>query len=878
MLRARADASRPWPLTGRRGELEVAAAALSSEDVDAVLLTGSPGVGKSRLMRELVGRLGDTATAAWVTGSSSTATVPLGALAHALPRQTSTDPVDLLAEVRAALGGGSAPSPARRLVLALDDAHLLDPTTVTLLAQLVWAGGTRLVATLPDRSVAPEPLQLLWRAGRATVIELAPLDDLAVDTLVHRALGGPVDGAAMLALLDASAGNPLFLRELVLGSLTAGKLSEIAGVWRMTGAPEPSGMLRALVQHRVSSLGADVHTLLEDVAIGAPVGLDDLTRRHGDVVLERAERAGLLRVADSGLRRTVTLAHGLHADVLRDSLGRLATGRLARTHAEAVERHGSRRRADHWRVALWRLTADGSAPVDVLVRAALLARAARDLNSVERLARAALAQGPDVAVSRALAESLFERGRFSDALQVVEAAKVATPGSRTDARLAATEALILGFGLRRLDEAVALLAKARASAVAGADRSRLTDRLAFMQASQSGPAAALATLSDDVPDPTDHAIRKSRRTVSMLVLALAGRTGEALAEGADDPVTVTPDIRNAVRMLVLTEAGRLREAEELAGACHTAAARAGLRWPQLWFAGGLGRLALLHGRPKRAARWFREQASLAEELHQHLAAQFALGGLMTAAGWTDAGDVLDESWTAWQRLDTDDDHLGLLPAHVARGLAWHAIRVGRLEAAHELLNRVQRRCEGAGHVGQAAEAAYERVRLLRPGGVADDLARYARTTDSPLVKAYAAHAAAAAAGDVAGLSAAAERLSALGLALAAAEASAAAAGAAALGNEGRRAQALSLLAARRRSGTEGASTPALLVAPAGPGESLTPREREIAFLVAQGRSSKEIAEALVLSVRTVDNHLQRVFTKLGVSSRADVKAALEEDP
>jgi DNA-binding CsgD family transcriptional regulator len=35
---------------------------------------------------------------------------------------------------------------------------------------------------------------------------------------------------------------------------------------------------------------------------------------------------------------------------------------------------------------------------------------------------------------------------------------------------------------------------------------------------------------------------------------------------------------------------------------------------------------------------------------------------------------------------------------------------------------------------------------------------------------------------------------------------------------------------------------------------------------------------LSLSVRTVDNHLQRIFAKLGVTGRAEVKAALEEAP
>ena len=59
---------------------------------------------------------------------------------------------------------------------------------------------------------------------------------------------------------------------------------------------------------------------------------------------------------------------------------------------------------------------------------------------------------------------------------------------------------------------------------------------------------------------------------------------------------------------------------------------------------------------------------------------------------------------------------------------------------------------------------------------------------------------------------------------------------------------------------------------------LTAREREIALLVAQGRSSKEVAAALVLSVRTVDNHLQRIFAKLGVTSRAQLRTAMEETP
>jgi DNA-binding CsgD family transcriptional regulator len=49
---------------------------------------------------------------------------------------------------------------------------------------------------------------------------------------------------------------------------------------------------------------------------------------------------------------------------------------------------------------------------------------------------------------------------------------------------------------------------------------------------------------------------------------------------------------------------------------------------------------------------------------------------------------------------------------------------------------------------------------------------------------------------------------------------------------------------------------------------LTGREREIALLAAEGMASREIAVQLSLSVRTVDNHLRRVYEKFGVSTRA----------
>jgi DNA-binding CsgD family transcriptional regulator len=73
------------------------------------------------------------------------------------------------------------------------------------------------------------------------------------------------------------------------------------------------------------------------------------------------------------------------------------------------------------------------------------------------------------------------------------------------------------------------------------------------------------------------------------------------------------------------------------------------------------------------------------------------------------------------------------------------------------------------------------------------------------------------------------------------------------------------------AGCPGVRTPALADATAVP---LTARELEIARLSATGLSSRAVSDRLEISVRTVDNHLGNVYSKLGISGRRELPAVL----
>lgn len=58
-------------------------------------------------------------------------------------------------------------------------------------------------------------------------------------------------------------------------------------------------------------------------------------------------------------------------------------------------------------------------------------------------------------------------------------------------------------------------------------------------------------------------------------------------------------------------------------------------------------------------------------------------------------------------------------------------------------------------------------------------------------------------------------------------------------------------------------------------QALSPREYQVARLVASGRSNRQIAERLVISEQTVKNHIQSIFRKLAISNRVELTIRIQ---
>src|SRR5215469_9203846 len=311
---------RRWPIVGRGPELAVFERALSSGEDAGLLIHGRVGVGKTRLAdecRQLAAAAGHPTER--VAGSQTTALVPLGAVAVLLadgpgrpgPRGL-LDTAALFEQSRRALHqryGG------RRLVIVVDDVPLVDSASLALLGYLAAQRTIFLIATVRTGEPVPDLVTGLWREGRLERFDLADLSRAELDVLLDRALGGPVEAGTGREFWEVTRGNPLYVRELVLGCLQSGALVERSGVWHLEDHLPATARLADLVEQRIGDLSAEARSVVELLAHCEPLELEYLETIAPDGVLESLERAGLVAIAVA--EGEVRLAHPLHGKVIR---------------------------------------------------------------------------------------------------------------------------------------------------------------------------------------------------------------------------------------------------------------------------------------------------------------------------------------------------------------------------------------------------------------------------------------------------------------------------------------------------------------------------------------------------------------------------------
>ncbi|QGH69679.1 AAA family ATPase [Pseudactinotalea sp. HY158] len=798
------------------------------------------------------------------------------------------------------------------LVVGLDDLHWADPSSLLTLAAI-----ERAIEGLPVLLIAcyrPFPrsrslTEVVARLGAAGAVRLrpGPLDESDVAGLVAEVVGAD-PGGGLVAQASAAAGNPLFLIELLDSIMREGGLHRSDGRADIGDRSLPAS-LRLTILRRLSALPeAALRALRAGSLLGSSFSPDELAAVVGGGLadlapaLETALDSGVLEEDGDHLHfRHDLIREAVYADIpasLRHGLHRDAATRLAATGAPAA------RVAEQFTRGAF--PGDPEA-IDWLIRAARGAASSAPETAAAHLARAAELMTPgdgrlDLLLSER-ADALMLAGSVVEAVTSCRSLLRRPHDARAEdaVRLRLGAALLVngrpGEALRELDVVVGSAdasAAQRASALSesatarmwladfdGADdAARRAYELAEAAGSRRFAAAAQATRSV-VACMRGH--MAGAMELNDQALDLAERSYRR--DGHGYPVYAT-------RGWILVELDQPQRAHRVLDEGRSLSEELGVRWPLVTYQSYLAVVRFAAGEWDDAAAELEAGIGLAEESGVTYALKPSYSALalirLHRGDLAGARSAVDAAETIGDRGSRLFDHR----VRWARALLREA--EGDPAGAYRMLAAGWRGCRAAGMAVDYAVIGPDLVRLARAAGDLESAEEVTRVVT-----------AVASANDVASISGAALRCRALlrddadaangaidayvggARRLEAALVREEAAGLAAA--QGRRDDARALLreaaavfeglgatrcvvrvdAALRRLGVRRGSR--------GPRRrpdrgwaSLTETESRIADLVAEGLTNPQIAGRLYVSRRTVQTHVSHVFTKLGISSRAQL--------
>ena len=801
------------------------------------------------------------------------------------------------------------------MVIGVDDLQWADPSSLLTLGTI-----NRRLAYLPmvligclrpsPRAPELDRLAAAVEASGGRHLALRALGDQAVVELVTETIAAE-PGPALLAGISGAAGNPLFVTELLGALAQEGAIRTSAGQAEVAEVTLPP-TLRLTILHRLSFLPDDTLRALRAASIlGSGFTLTDLAVVTGrsaldlSVTLAEAVRARVIEDDGTVLRfRHDLIRDAIYDDIpfsVRRALHREAGQRLAESGAPAMPVAEQLSRG---------ASKGDAAAIGWLTKAARQAVATSPEIATELLERAiGLTDLQDSSRDRLLAEradSLMLAGRIPGA----QAACRALLDRDHDQSVAGTARVCLGRallagglvrdGLRELEQAadlplVTAVERAGALAWAGFARFSLGDLDGAAMAARQ--AISVATRVDD----------SLTTSIAMTTLARVsesrGQFGRAL-QIIDDAVRLadeSPDRRghrypvNAARGHILIELGRPAEGRAALEAGRRISEELGVRWPLASYETYLGLERFVSGEWDDAVAELEASLELAAEIGETYSRTYGLHLLSLIAFHRNNVRRAEESAAAAAR-----ELAGTGPRYRAHWAMW--VRALLLEAggrsADALVTLAQcwDQCVSSGLAQEYPVFGADLVRLAlgrgEPGRareVAAAVAEVAGKDAVPWIVGAALRCQGLAQHDADALQAAvavyARGSRPLELALAAEEAGTI------LAQQGSQDQGRPLLeraveiyerlgavrdvaraeqvlrAAGIRRGRRGPrGRPPIGWA------SLTPAEKTVAGLVAEGLSNPQIGERLYVSRRTVQTHLAHVFAKLDIATRAQLAA------